>query len=207
MKDPFHTQNRQLALALITCGCKWLPQEENGPTANTYTPAMLRDKGILPSGQVSLERFEQGVLDAVQAKIAGSVTWFFERTPKLELAIKAWDDNVKLIKTHEKWEEMNDIDRQEHPEFKPIPYPDISDETVMQVLNFHANNTRIERLNQFIFANPAICSTIAGTYTPSKQPKTSTDMPAGVTTGKGKAWSVTLSNADREHIGLHRRIK
>lgn len=204
--EPFSTQNKKLAEALITAGCTLAGREHSGPTINTYTPNLLRDKGVIKGG-VTHQAFEIAVLGAVERKIPGAVSFLFERNAVLDRCIKAFDAIERKIKASRQWEKMDAIQRQEHPEMAPPAMPDISEETVIQVLCLHRDNMR--GMEALMFANPAICSVVQAEREGWKDENaTATGMPSGKMTGSAKVWSVNLNNADRrQKLHIHDRIK
>lgn len=100
--EHFKTTNEQLAWALITAGCSFAPQVEGGPGHTTYTPALLRKKGVLPSKGVSLEEFAEAAEDAYERMIPGPVTYYIIRNDLFTACIKKWDEMVDEFEAADK---------------------------------------------------------------------------------------------------------
>lgn len=206
MKDePFQTNNRRLAEALITAGCTLAPREKNGPSMNIYTAGKLRDLRIVkPDHRLTEKELEIYTLQAVDRKKEGDVFVLFEQNAMLGRCIKAFDDIEETIKLSREWEKMDDGERLENEKLKPGPIPDIPEEVVMQVLSLHSETRKA--WPKIAWANPALCSTVAGDFVPSGD-ETRTGVPAGTHKGKSaRVWSIHLNNEDRAHMKLHPRI-
>lgn len=141
--QPFVTQDFQLALALATAGCQFLPQEHGGPISNVYTPGFLRDRRLMSNNPVSPEEFEEAALvQCVNRNMVGIRTFYFLRTPTFDRAITAHD---ALVAEMQKAKKLQDDKVTEG--FEP-KMPDISEEVIMQAAYFlRMNRERIEKLS------------------------------------------------------------
>lgn len=176
--EPFSTQNRQLAFALATAGCRFQSQEEDGPAINLYTIPFLRSRKIGVG-----KSLEAAAKEAYDRGIPGIVTYLFVRDETFERAIKAWDVTV---------EELQKADAQNR---SPI-LDDIPAETVMKVLCIYANNLR--KLAEV----PFIRSPLVGIFDAETKevPIANKPGPRRVTTGKGKIWSLGASQETKKKL-------
>lgn len=210
---PIQMPNIKLAHAMITAG---IPLDfTEGPTANFYTPGLLRDRRIMGDAPIGLAEFERRVLDMAESGKPGAVTFFFERTREAEDFIKAWDETTESIKKHREREKMSEEEKAEND--APPPLPKIDAVTCAKVLCMHAHNA--ETTTKLPFVNPPLCNTLGGKFVPKiNRLGDNQVMDGGVTsgerTGAGKIWSVNLpdedsnpDNPDRGKMGLHPRIR
>lgn len=141
----FATTDRQLAFALVTAGCKFAPQTEDGrggPCFMIYTPNCLRDRGIIPKGQgVDLPVFDRKAREAFEQGIPGDITYLVVRDEVFEESIKAWD-------------EMVDGYAQADRDRTPPPVPVISATVAMQVQYMRRVNEGEMPVKTIGFYNP-----------------------------------------------------
>lgn len=130
----FTTQNRALALALMTAGCTLHQSESEGPVSNLYTVGKLREIGMGGQGL----SIEQAAIKAVNAKKPGILSYFFVRDEELEKAIKAWDSVVAKLNSGSAITE------------------DLSTEQIMTVVCIHENNRKLAKDLSWI--RPALVS-------------------------------------------------
>lgn len=183
--EPFTTQDKQLALALATAGCTFLPQADGGPATNTYTPGFLRDRKQLPKEGVCVEDFEETVKNCVERRFPGIVDYHFVRDSIFERSIKAWDEMVK---------EMTNAKNEGRAPF----LPDISEAVTMQVLY-------LRRMNEKDFAKiPWFKHPECATATFEKSEEIISGRPAPRTKIKGgfKRWTLGCSDELRKELKL-----
>lgn len=182
MKEPFRTNNRQLAFALANAGCKFAPQDKEnaGPAQNLYTLAFLRANKIGVG-----KTMDEAVDICLRNKIVGNVTYLFVRDEVFEKAIRAWN------KIHASWVEA-DARGEVHP------VPDIAPEVVMQVLFLYANN--LAKLAEVPWFNRPLLSDV----TTSTKTEAIPGKPGSrkVTTGSGRIWQHRASQATKRHLKL-----
>jgi hypothetical protein len=107
--QPFGTTDRELALALLTAGCKWAAVEDGGPAQMHYTPDVCRDRWVtqrhgstghptriplLSHYPQTPEQFERSVMLAVKLKIPGVTTYFIEKDATFKEAMAMHDKLV-----------------------------------------------------------------------------------------------------------------
>lgn len=195
MRDPlnFKTTDQQLALALVTAGCRFAPQPD-GPAINCYTPDDMRSKGLLPPGSVSIEEFEKAAAKAHSARKKGIVTYLIMKDEVFENAIKAWDAMVDEMQS------AKDDNRAPN-------LPMIGEKTAMQVAYIMRLNARA--IKDIPFFNTPILSTMKGDSHTVPLPNRTAGVkevhaPSGktVTEASGQIWSLGLSREKKKAIGL-----
>lgn len=196
---PFSTSDKKLAAALATAGCAFLPISatpgvEGGPASNVYTPGFLRDRKVI-EGQVPITEFEDGVAQLVARRIPGHVTYHFIRDAIFDRAIAAWDALVdEMVKARN--------------ENRAPKLPQISEETVMEVLYLHRMNEREFARVPFI-KRPECAIGLAMTSEeplPNHDPDTRKEahLPVSRTRVKGsmKRWTLGCSQEMRDNLKL-----
>lgn len=181
---PFSTQNQQLAFALMLAGCQFAGWDNGGPAQNLYTIGFLRARKIGVGQDI-----ETAAIRAVEAKIPGIVTYFFQRTKTLEDAIAAWDLMV---------DEFRKAEADERP---PIT-PDVSTAATMQVLFIRANS--VKEFQKLPFMRPALVSNVQSTATEEPRFDGTKQKPAGasIISGKGQVWSLGASRETKNHLNV-----
>lgn len=178
--EPFATENRQLAFALLTAGCELLPREEGGPAVNVYTVGVLRQRKV-GTGKT----LEAAALEAHQREIPGHVKYLFLRNELLERCVKKWDWTVNAIR----------MAREEGVD--PV-LDDIKEEHIIQTMCVAANNQKA--FAKIAFIRRPLCSDIDAkveeTEVPGKPGRKTT------ITGKGRIWTAGCSKAIREKLNL-----
>lgn len=106
---PFTTTDAELALSLLTAGCRFAPPEAGGPAQMHYTPDTCRNRwvtrkdaignhirvSLLPQQPVSPQEFEIAVMRAVKMEIPGIVTYFLVRDDVFREAMAMHDQLAK----------------------------------------------------------------------------------------------------------------
>lgn len=133
----FTTQNRALAIALMTAGCTLHQSEAEGPCSNIYTVGKLRAIGMGGQGL----SIEQAAIKAVNAKKPGIISYFFVRDEELEKAIKAWDSTVAKLNSAAGFTE------------------ELSTEQIMTVACIHENNRKLAK--ELPWLRPALVSDVS----------------------------------------------
>ncbi len=189
--EPFTTTNKQLALALITAGCKFASFESGGPAINHWTPATARERRII-TGKVFPEVFEQAVMRATDAKISGQVTYCIVRDSIWESAIKEWD----------KW--VDEFEMAEKQKRSPM-LPGLTAEQVIQACYFRLHNERDMEPVAFVRSpNLSLGSTKKDVTPIEGAPSELSSQRSYTESGENlKVWSLNLNDEDRARIGIH----
>lgn len=115
---PFTTTDAELAVALVTAGCKLAPHEADGPATNVYSPSVCRSlfgrwrqnpltgeqsrSPLLSLSPVKPEEFERAVMRAEQLRIPGVVTYAFVKDAVFQRAIDAHDKMAEAFEIAQK---------------------------------------------------------------------------------------------------------
>jgi hypothetical protein len=147
-----------------------------------YTTGFLRDRRLLSHNPVPIHVFESAAKGAVEKRIPGIVSYFFERDATFQRAEAAWQSCCEEIARAANAGE-------------PPAIPEIPAETVMQVLCIAAQSAKA--LAEAPFLAPAWVTTMNGSK--------SVEAENGATysiSGTGKAWPLNASQQVREKLNI-----
>lgn len=211
-KEPYQTQERQLAFALMCAGGQFAADVDDGPATNVYSRGFLQQSRFDPiftdpktgrrrtviDSKTKKER-AMTIEDAAKILIArcipGIVTYYFVRNAVFYEFIKAWDGIT---------EALQDADQKgERPEL-----PTISATVTAQVMCIAANNMAIFKTVPFMNKARQMVSTVTGSsrHSPILNPKAGqegqpAELPGKKYTvdGMGKAWTIDAEDI-KEHL-------
>lgn len=214
----FPTQNRDLAFALALAGVPFAPLEiegePTGPASNTYTPAFFRQERFMrdakdASGRAVRRSIFAGMdLDACALacasgrypigfplkqgrRIAGHVTYFFQKGPKFSEAYPA-------ICARE--EEKEKAEKEGRPQVVPeIPAG------IVAVVMWIASQSEKSFLNTpFVNRALTMCNTMSGNSReePMEGELAKSGIKKTVYEGSGKVWTAGASKATKDHLKI-----
>lgn len=202
MREPYKTQEKQLAFALMCAGGRFAPDEQDGPAINVYSTGFLRQSRFAKLFEavqaVRKLDIEEAATMLIEREIPGIVTYVFVRDAVFDEFIAAWDG---ITTTMQEADQANI-----RPEL-----PRHSATVVAQVMNIAANNLAIFAQVPFMNKARQMVSDVTGTtrHNPILNPKAGQDgapqhLPGtqDVTTGKGRAWTIGLNAADKQRMGV-----
>jgi len=191
----FETTDEELALSLISAGCK-LAGHDTGdvpPCINHYTPDTCRARRLLPAKPVTPQEFEKAVIEARERNIPGIVTWRIVKDEEFTRAIKAWD-------------RMADEMYKAKLEKRAPNLPELSTEQVMQALYMRRLNHKPMKDHIWVVCPSLSLAKVSVKAKPIEG--VPDDVAARLSfTGEGSAtiWNLNTSPSNREKIGAPKR--
>lgn len=184
IKDPgtFRTSNEDIAIGLLTAGCRWAAPEEGGPAQTHYTPELLRDRGHLGPAQVDMADFERKSVSLFERHIPGATSFFLHRSEDLNAFLDAW-------------EKADGEFRQAAVDGREPVTADIDPRTIARVLHAFCRNKRDNKKAPFL--RPPRFSIRRGVQTRPGPGGTQ------VTSGSMKSWYLGIPEDKRAEMGLH----